>query len=698
MGIPLQTASFYDLSGGVDLKSSPTKVAEDDASSCLNVDYSTDGAVFTRNGSSIMNQTAGIPQQISGAPNILYVANYNKSDGTNFQFIATHNTIYQNLVTPTASKTGLNSTNIPDMAFTVTADDEYEIYGNGQDDNLKFNGTSWTNLSLPTPTILTLADGGGGALPVGDYNYYVAFARIVSGAIVQLGDLSPVASINIAASHQVDISNIAISADSQVNARVLYRQSPTSGDDTFQLHIINDNVTTTYTDDTADDGSIPAEFDNQPAPKSNIFEEAFGCMNYVDFGNSTDVYEAKNGKPWNSPDTLFEIFDGPVRCLVMCYGVLITGTDRSLWVRSGTLASGAVSKRISSIIGIMNNRCAVGQAPLYIFSTNRKFYTISPTDFFQTEIRINNALSLKIEPLFAEIGASSNDQVCMEYYTAPNVSKVILSCPVSVPENNNLIIFNETQSTKKGKPVWEIWDNINANALRQITISGVINLYSGDYNGFLWKLDDDTTNGDGAEENGTVSSATGTTVTDTTKTFTVNALTGCPFRVLSGPGVGETSTVVSNTAHTITLADTFSVNPTVASTYTVGGYNNYHYTNWKMVLNSYDALKQLWYIIINANASGDYPITMILQFDFDTTISNQTNITLSLASGNAIWGSVIWWSFIWGAFEVFQNRFRQSDRFYAMRVGFFNNQAGQPFQINGFSITAQDKNLYYKAN
>lgn len=706
MGLPLQNIPYYDNGGGLDLKLSPTKVPEDEASSCLNVDYSVDGAFLTRNGSKIMNVSGSpaIPAQMSGAPKTLLLYDYKKSDGTQTSIVCANTTIKHSLTSPANVVTGISGLlPYPDIEFFVTSDDEYCVWGNGADSNLKYNGTVWTNLSLPRPAAPVAADAGVGTLPAGAYTYYYSFARTVGGIIVQESELSPAGSVTIAASRQIQVTvatcseTLLTGVTAQCNARVIYRVSPTSGAVAYRLATIADNTTTTYTDNTAADGTIEAEFDNQAPPKSKVFEENYGKLVFADADNPTDYLVSKASRPWNVPEDSRVILDGKITCIKRVFGVLIIGTDKSIWVLNGDPAT-AEPRRVSSAVGILNNRCAVAQdtGTLYVLTSNKKFYSLTATDFSQNEIRFSDPLSLKIDPLFLQITTIDPEVPCIESYTTPNVAKVVLSVPIGNLTNNRLIIYNESQSLLKGKPVWQVWNNIYASALRMFSFSGILNLYSGDYNGFIWKLDDSSLRGDGAEENGTATSSTTTTITDTTKTWVVNSFVGMQVKVLSGVANGQTATITSNTSTQLTFTPALTSSPGTA-TYTVGGYDVYHYSNWKYVLESYDALKQLWFVWINANASGNYPISLILQYDFDQTEINQIEIPVVLSSSNAIWGSFIWGAAIWGAQSVFQDRFRQFLKFRAIRVGFLNRKAGQPFQINGFSISAQNQGLFFRS-
>lgn len=687
MGLAFQTYDYYDNGGGQDLKSSPTKVAEDDSSESLNIDYSTDGAFFTRNGATLQNPGS---DQISGAPRGLLMNDFKKEDGTSTQVIVAGSDIYHGLTTPTAQSLSLTANLIPDLEKMVTPDDEYLFFGNGTDTNLKFNGTDWTNWSITQPSDPSAADQAAGNLS-GTYDYVYSFARTVSGVIVQEGELSDPDEITVSGGRTVRIT-IATSSDSQVNARVLYRKSPTSGGLYLRLTTIAENSSTTYDDNTLADGTISADFNNQPAPDSAVFEEYGGRMAIRDDSRKTDLYYSKVNRPWNVPITNLIIFDAEITCIRRFYGSLIIATKRSLWVQSGDFDTNS-PRRISSVIGILNNRCAVGETFLYFMGTNRKVYQLLPTDLTQDEIRLDRPLSLKIDPLFQQIGGSGLDNIAMEYYSKADIAKVMVSVPIgALSTNNTVLVFNESQSLLKNKPVWQTWDNWFIGCMSEMNISNAINLYSVDYNGFVWKLDDDTTNGDGAVINGTVTSATATTLTDTSQSYTADEHIGKTVRIISGTGIEQVRTITDNDTDTLTVA-AWTTTPDTTSEFTVGGYDAIHFSNWKSVVGSYDVLKQLWYLFINLNTQGAYSIDIILQFEFDS--ESGTTIELSLDSGGVLWGSFIWGQALWGSQSVFTERIREYERFRAMRVGFRNREAGQPYQVNGFSIAAQNKGYYY---
>lgn len=700
MGLPLQTIEYNDLGGGLDLISSPTKGEENISTESLNISYTIDGAIATRDGSTILNKG----HQIAGTPKSLASYDYIKSDGSaNVQVLCAGTAIYHDLSNPVAAVTGLSALlPYPDLEFFVTNNDEFLIWGNGIDANKKFNGTDWTALSLPTPTAMTLNGVAAGAIPDGTYDYYVSFGvrDSLTGIIMQEGPLSPVFRYTKATGINNTITlNVPVSADTQVNCRILYRKKIATGV-VYRITdgaTITDNVTLTYADNTTDANlsSIEADFDNQAAPVSSIFEEFENVMYYRDDNRPTDFLSSVPFYPWNAPETTRTILDAEITAMKRCFNVLVIGTRRSIW----TLDAAGDLRRVTSEMGIINNRALDGFKELYFVGSNRSFYRIYPTELVQDRFTFSEPLSRLVGPIFKNISGSALNDICVKQFTKSNINKVFISVP-SATTNDSLIVLNLMQSQSRDTPVWENWDNINASFLQTFTLSNETQLVSGDYNGFVWKLHDDSVNGDGAEDNGTSSgSNTNLTLNDTTKTWVVNDFNGVNVRITEGKGAGQVRTIVSNTATELTISAVWTEIPDDTSVYTIGGYVVSYFSNWKKVISSYEVLKQLWYLWINANTTGlsiNFPIKMILQFDFDTTTANQLETYITLAPGSAIWGAFTWGAELWGSRSVFLDRFRKYAKFRCMRIGFYHDLAGQPFQINNYAISAQSKELYFK--
>ena len=107
----------------------------------------------------------------------------------------------------------------------------------------------------------TAADGGAGALPAGTYKYKVTFVNTATGTESNPHDAE--VSVTIGASRQISLTNIPTSSDTQVNQRRIYRTSA-GGALYFFLTQINDNSTTSLTDNITTLQSDLIKFDNDP--------------------------------------------------------------------------------------------------------------------------------------------------------------------------------------------------------------------------------------------------------------------------------------------------------------------------------------------------------------------------------------------------------------------------------------------------
>ena len=123
-------------------------------------------------------------------------------------------------------------------------------------------------IAIPAQGTFAAASGGAGIL-TGTYRYRVTFG---APAIGIESNPNPTDVTFTASSNDIDLSNIPVSADSQVAVRYLYR-TVGNGATFFLLTTINDNTTTTYTDNTADADLEPQEllFTNTD-PSDNTFD------------------------------------------------------------------------------------------------------------------------------------------------------------------------------------------------------------------------------------------------------------------------------------------------------------------------------------------------------------------------------------------------------------------------------------------
>ena len=104
-----------------------------------------------------------------------------------------------------------------------------------------------SDFGIDAPASACTASVGGSGTLTGTYVYYYSF---YNSETQTESALSPVSGTVSPSSQYVDLTNIAVSSDSQVDKRKIYRQGAGS-DVIFYCGVINDNTTTTYVDNTS---------------------------------------------------------------------------------------------------------------------------------------------------------------------------------------------------------------------------------------------------------------------------------------------------------------------------------------------------------------------------------------------------------------------------------------------------------------
>ncbi len=120
--------------------------------------------------------------------------------------------------------------------------------------NLQFNPESIAvyPVTLTAPTVALTSASSTAGLPRGRYRYRYTFARKTGGGtVIAESGMSPVSTPLDVVDLRINLSVIAVSAEGTVNCRRIYRTTA-DGADYYHLYDIDDNVTTTYTDNFAD--------------------------------------------------------------------------------------------------------------------------------------------------------------------------------------------------------------------------------------------------------------------------------------------------------------------------------------------------------------------------------------------------------------------------------------------------------------
>lgn len=245
--------------------------------------------------------------------------------------------------------------------------DIYIVSNNG---NKKYveSASSAQNFGITAPsTNCSAATGAAGNL-TGTYVYYYSFYNGTTGSESALSAVS--ASVS-PSSHQVDLTSVDISTDSQVTARRIYRLGAGS-DVIYYAGEIANNTATTFTDNTA---SLTTEQDcqyNYAPPVGSIICK-HGNQLFI-AGNSTyprNLYFSRFFKPEAYPLTYYETFPADITGLVSVgidlivftaegtYRVRKTGLTEIDYIVEKMFSIGCQNKRSIQKISIGGNECCV---------------------------------------------------------------------------------------------------------------------------------------------------------------------------------------------------------------------------------------------------------------------------------------------------------------------------------------------------
>lgn len=687
MAIAFQNYNFIGdnfASGGINTKFAVTNIKDNESPNCQNVTFSTTGSISKRKGFSKLNFNqiieGGSPQVTTG------IYQHKKSDGTSCVIVGAGTKLYDSATSPTIIKSGQASgalydfTSLNDFAFIV----------NGVDPNLKYDCTTITALGIDAPisppvlTDLAIAGNVNGTV---QYVY-----TYVTGSGAE-SNPSPAASITIVNS-QVKV-DFTVSPDPQVTARNIYRTFG-GGAIFFLLATIPDNVTTTYTDNVLDsDLGREVEFDNDKPPILKYIETHKDRLFGVEAANPNRLRFSKQFRPeeWpilNSIDVSPD--DGDmITAIVDFFDQLVIFKRQSIYILSGNNETDFVLQRAQtdSRVGALSNRTAVVLDNVVAFLSERGIYAF---DGLRTQY-----ISQALEGLFdtnnpntsLRFNWSQEAITVASNYKNKSRNWYFLSIPTDSSFTNNLILVFDYVLKN-----WTIFTGIYAHSLAIVTESNEPKLYSGDYNGFLWKQDD--TDNDGFVHFPAFSTGgnTVTTLNDITQAWPVNALRGVRVKILDGFGFGQIRTIASNTATQITIDAPWDAGkiPNVTSDYSIGFIESEWQSRW-FHYNIPEYLKRLMYVHVNTSREGDYNLKVILRFDFndsDTVIRD-----LPLSGIGSLWDISFWDIDVWDQINTIITRLtNDSDKIHRYVKIVFRNDAGkQPYSVNSFNYLWQQKGI-----
>ena len=288
--------------------------------------------------------------------------------------------------------------------------------------------------------------------------------------------------------------------------------------------------------------------------------------------------------------------------------------------------------------------------------------------------------------------------------TLDNLNESRLQYAVATYDGSNYYLSVSTGANTENDTVyvlqteifeWSIYDQIDANAFAQVKEStSNIKTYFGNYDSFVYWLDNPDNNNDVDGATGIIDSV-GTVDTTTTTgaqvivdtTIASGTYTGALVRITSGTGAGGETFVLTDLAGDtgIVVTTPFSTTPDSTSVYSIGDINADYKTKWYGLGDSSREKSFLGLLFFGAEASSN-EVDIDYAIDFGTSISSET-VSLS-PSSSSLWDTAIWDTSTWGTTgnKIYTKKLTGLGNF--VQFEFENDSIDESFNLYGFHILA----------
>lgn len=562
---------------------------------------------------------------------------------------------------------------------------------NGQDLK-KTNGLALYPFGFVTPTLAPTIAGGAAGNHTGTYEARVTFIH-TRGTAVAESSAGPTSSQVTVAAKQLDWTSIP-TGDAQVTGRKLYLRNTSTQANFYLVTTINDNTTTTYTDNLLDSALVtpgPDTAENNPPLSGQAYVEAHRSRLFTSDGTSlyyskvdeVEAFDPDNVEPCN-PD------DGQrISALHSAHDVLMVFKTRSLYALYGDDPQSWTMRLIDPQIGCTSHRSVVTVEGLTYWWSEQGPMVWDGAGLPQAIGQ--ERIAPTIGPDALAFGALS-----------------LVMADVDFPRQRLLFAVPEIGQTKATQILpynyrlqkWEgTWDPLDVASL------GVAYddnsqpwLFVGGHSGQVfkwWNADHDGV--DSGTTTGTfVAAGTSvTTVTDLTAAFlnTGGKLTERKVTILDSTHfpVGSTrQRITSNDATSFTLA-TAVTGLTNGATYTyiVGGPDFQVDTKWMNGGLPFHK-KRFEFLHVQAKATASSITTYLdLAFDYNTSSGQSKSLTFITTAPDATWDASVWDAAAYGTQATVTKRLRVGRTGRSWRARFRNPYANQTLSLQRLGMTAE---------
>jgi len=382
--------------------------------------------------------------------------------------------------------------------------------------------------------------------------------------------------------------------------------------------------------------------------------------NYLIFGNTVEAgTERPTRVRWSDVGTtetwtdanyidLAALGGDEVNSLIELYGDLYALMRNSIWK-----ASYVAGNDTFVINKVIENIGAISRDSVQVITLEDKRRVIIFLDEDKKIYMFNGAslvdIGAIIQPTLDGLNASR-----LQYATSvfDGKSYTICASTGSSTENDTCYEFQ----AEIGE--WTKHTDINANAMGRVKIStSDIRTYYGNYDAFVYWLDNPDFDSDGGQGTGysgvvdlvtTIDTGTATGlqfIVDADVTYGLTDLTGCIIKITSGTANGEEQVITYNMATGLAVATAFTTTPDSTSNYSIGAIDAYYKTRWYDLGDSASrkAFRKLYFW---AKEDTSNEATISFAEDFGSSLGSTTK---DLApSSSSTWDNAIWDEGIWG--------------------------------------------------
>jgi len=737
----LRTRAVYDLSGGMVTNYSYSKVAINQLKLILNGDMSTDGSIVTRYGRSKVNATI----YGGGLSRISSLMSLGQSTGADIILVGLSAVASGDLIT--SDGTVLRTLGEDPLLGSIMND--YAFMVNGTDTPFITDGTvaETYDMGIVTPPSATGAWGmdfhtiDPTAVSTGGYHFiYARYRSTITGArsvpqvtpnwtfigatgapLFLTADKYVITVLEVSTDPQVDIIDYFVTESVGPIPPVVI---PTYNDEpAYFLGSIANTLGASETFDVSDAELIVKElldFDDNSAPATLKDIENFKGRMVGITGDYTIQYSKRrvdaNGVinlPTSWPATNEANIgwgDGdPLVKVVRANDFLFAFKKRSVWLMLGDFDSANFDfrqlKTNYTNVGLLNNRCVVQAGDsIFFISDDLKMYQFKMTDFSMSELRLQQPPpSDRIANLFLTMASAYREYVNMVNYTFADYAQIWISFTdgtTGTVANDNFSTFVYDYNAGGGTGAWHVHTGHEvASSVLAKDANNDYNVYTGDYQGFLWKHD--VSLGDGAALNFTGEVQAGVLDrvinTDSVANPFTSSMTGCLVRAVSNSADANINQVRRGTyvdAATMTVSPSWSI--AGSGNFTVGGidFQVQSRDDWLDDEAPLDYDKQGWYLDVDISSEGLYGVGAPVISDLDINVyKNRTdnsvtyNKTFTFVGAEwlySYWGVDIWPEPSNYGIQVGLNMF-----FRQVSHRIISQLAGQRLRVNGWTYHYQ---------